>query len=90
MLLLIAHRAHRLAAVAAVVVVVRGDIARIEVQTVGVARAARAERARPVVAVGTCVVERRTAATPGGRQENAVPVRYAPYLEPRFSLYLRL
>ena len=59
--------ANALAVVA--VVVVRVDIAGIEVQVVSVVAIARIERTRPIVAVATCIVEARIVAITGSRQK---------------------
>jgi len=51
------------------VVVVPVLVARIEVEVVRVVRVILVARGRPIVAVRPCVVERRTVAVAGGRQE---------------------
>lgn len=60
-------RAHSEAIVA--VVVVHVAIVRIEVEVPSVVRVVGVERARPVVAVGACVVELTVPAVASGRQE---------------------
>ena len=52
------------------VVVVRVDIARIEVEFATVVGIARIERTRPVVAVRACIVERRIIAIARRRQKS--------------------
>ena len=61
--------------VVAVVVVIRVAFVRIEVEFPRVVRVAGVERRRPVVAVGTCVVELVIVAVAGGRQENTTRLR---------------
>lgn len=56
--------------VVAIVVVIRVAFVRIEVEFPRVVRVAGVERRRPVVAVGTCVVELVIVAVAGGREEN--------------------
>ncbi len=53
------------------VVVVRVDVARIEIEVSRVVRVTSVERARPVVAVRAIVVERTIVAVPCGGQKNA-------------------
>ncbi len=61
--------------VVAVVVVIRVAFVRIEVEFPRVVRVAGVERRRPVVAVGTSIVELVIVAVAGGRQENTTRLR---------------